>query len=171
MTTIRVLSPAEAEAAIPALADVLIDCVHGGASVGFMAPLSRETAERFWRGIADGVAAGSRILLVAEVDDRIAGTVQVVFAGAENQPHRADVSKMLVHSSARRKGLGAALLRAAETQAKRAGRKVLVLDTHTGSPADALYSSLGWVRVGIIPKYALMPVEGYCDTTFFYRHL
>ncbi|MEQ1614700.1 MAG: GNAT family N-acetyltransferase [Hyphomicrobiaceae bacterium] len=171
MPKVRSLSPAEALAAVPALADVLIDCVHSGASVGFMAPLSRATAEEFWRGVASGVAAGSRILLVAEVDERIAGTVQVVFAGAENQPHRADIAKMLVHGSARRRGLGAALLQAAEAEAKRAGRSVLVLDTHAGSAADHLYASHGWVRVGIIPNYALMPVEGYCDTMFFYRHL
>lgn len=171
MTTPRILSPTEAEAAVPDLADILIDCVHGGASVGFMAPMSRETAEGFWRGVAAGVASGSRILLVAEVGGQIAGTVQVVFAGSENQPHRADVSKMLVHSRARRQGLGAALLRAAEAEAKRAGRTVLVLDTHAGSAAEHLYAGLGWVRVGVIPKFALMPVEGYCDTMYFYRHL
>lgn len=169
--TIRVLSPSEAAEAVPVLADILIDCVHGGASVGFQAPLARDKAEAFWRNVAAGVADGARILIVAESGARMIGTVQVIFAGPENQPHRADVSKMLVHSGARRQGLGAALLRAAEQQAKMAGRRLLVLDTQTGSGAEALYARQGWTRTGIIPGYALMPYGGLCDTTVFFRQI
>ena len=163
----------EASERIAELSAVLIDCVEGGASVSFMAPLTRERADRFWRGVADGVAAGDRLLLVAE--DRssreIVGTVQVVFAGPENQPHRGDVAKMLVHRSARRQGLGALLLRAAEQAALQAGKTLLVLDTVTGSDAERLYGRLGWTRVGVVPDYALWPDGRLCDTTFFYKRL
>jgi GNAT superfamily N-acetyltransferase len=118
---------------------VLIDCVEGGASVSFMAPLSQERADGFWQGVAEGVAAGERILLVAE--DRaggIVGTVQVVLRQPENQPHRADISKMLVHRRARRQGIGAALMQGAEDAARGAGKTVLVLDTVTGSDGERL---------------------------------
>jgi GNAT superfamily N-acetyltransferase len=171
MATIRTLSDAELPDAIPALADVLIDCVHGGASVSFQAPLAREKAEAFWHKVSDAVRAGATRLLVAEVDGRIVGTVQVQFATSENQPHRGDIAKMLVHSAARRLGIAAALMRAAEAEAKQAGRTLLVLDTHTGSAADRLYTRLGWVRVGEIPGYALMPYGGPCDTTYFYKQI
>src|SRR5918997_7026486 len=139
--TVRALSPHEAREQIGALSSVLIDCVEGGASVSFMAPLSQERADGFWQGVAEGVAAGERILLVAE--DRaggIVGTVQVVLRQPENQPHRADISKMLVHRRARRQGIGAALMRAAEEAARAAGKSVLVLDTVTGGDAERLYA-------------------------------
>lgn len=168
---VRVLSAAEARECIPALTDVLMDCVEGGASVSFMAPLTRDRAEAFWRGVADGVGRGERILLVAEDEDGIVGTVQIVFAWPENQPHRADVSKMLVHRRARRRGIGAALMRALEDAARGAGKTVLVLDTVTGSAAERLYEREGWVRVGVVPYFALMPDGTPCDTTFFYKHL
>lgn len=170
---VRPLAADEAGARVAALADVLIDCVEGGASVSFMAPLGRDRAEAFWRGVADGVAAGDRVLLVAERvgDGAIVGTVQVVFAWPENQPHRADVAKMLVRRSARRHGLGARLMAAAESAARAAGRTVLVLDTVTGSDADRLYARLGWVRVGEVPDYALWPDGRRCPTTFFYKAL
>ncbi|MBX3638677.1 MAG: GNAT family N-acetyltransferase [Rubrivivax sp.] len=150
------------------LAEVLVDCVEGGASVSFMAPLAREKALAFWRGVAEGVARGDRVLLVAEDGaGRIAGTVQVVFATPENQPHRADVAKMLVHRRARRRGIAARLLAAAEAAARDAGRHVLVLDTVTGSDAERLYARCGWQRVGVIPDYALMPDGSPCATTYF----
>lgn len=168
---VRMLSSSEAAAAIPALMEVLADCVHGGASVGFMAPLAPATAEAYWRMVAEGVAAGNRLLFVGEHEGRVAGTVQIVFAGPENQPHRADVSKMLVHRRARRAGLGTALLKAAEAEAGRRGRSVLVLDTHTGSAAETLYASQGWQRVGVVPRYAMMPDGAWCDTTYFFKHL
>jgi len=159
------------EREIDALADVLIDCVEGGASVSFMHPLTRERAAAFWRTVADGVAAGERALIVAEDDRGICGTVQLIFALPENQPHRADVAKMLVHRRARRQGLGEALMRAAETVARDCGKTLLVLDAVTDGDAARLYAKLGWVRVGDIPRYALMPMGGYCSTTYFYRDL
>jgi len=155
---------------IDELAAVLIDCVDGGASVSFMQPLTRERAQGFWRGVAAGVEAGDRVLLAAEDDSgTIVGTVQVVWAQAENQPHRGDVAKMLVHRRARRQGLGAALMRAAEAATLAAGRTLLVLDTVTGGDAERLYASLGWQRVGEIPGFALWPQGGPCATTVFYK--
>jgi GNAT superfamily N-acetyltransferase len=154
---------------IAGLADVLIDCVEGDASASFMHPLAREKARAFWSLVADGVAAGERALLIAEDDDGIVGTVQLVFALPENQPHRADLAKMLVHRRARRRGLGAALLQAAEHVARESGKTLLVLDTVTGSDAERLYARRGWVRVGTIPDYALMPRGGLTSTTVYYK--
>jgi GNAT superfamily N-acetyltransferase len=159
------------EAYLAALADLLIDCVEGGASVSFMHPLSRERAVAFWRLVAAGVAAGERALLIAEDAQGLCGTVQLTLALAENQPHRADVSKMLVHRRARRQGVGAALMRAVETAARECGRSLLVLDAVTGGDGARLYERLGWVRAGDIPNYALMPRGGFCSTTIFYREL
>jgi GNAT superfamily N-acetyltransferase len=155
---------------IRGLSDVLIDCVEGGASVSFMLPISRTTADSFWRDVAAGVATGDRIVLVAEDAAGIAGTVQIIFAQPENQPHRADIAKMLVHRRARRRGVGAAMLAAAEDAARSAGKTLLVLDTASGD-AERLYAKLGWQRCGVIPGYALLPQGGLCDTTFFYRAL
>jgi len=170
---VRLLTGEEAAARVAELSAVLVDCVEGGASVGFMAPLAPEKAEGFWRRVAEGVAAGDRLLLVAEdgASGEIVGTVQVVLAVPENQPHRADVAKMLVRRSARRRGLGGALMRAAAEAARGAGKTLLVLDTVTGSDAERLYAGLGWTRVGVVPGYALMPDGRPCDTTFFYRVL
>ena len=159
------------EAQIDQLAGVLIDCVDGGASVSFMHPLSRDRAVAFWRRVAQGVAAGERALLVAEDPDEICGTVQLVFDLPENQPHRADLAKMLVHRRVRRQGLGAALMKAAETAAREYGKTLLVLDAVTGGDAARLYARLGWERVGDIPGYALMPEGGLCSTTVYYRDL
>jgi GNAT superfamily N-acetyltransferase len=156
---------------IEGLVDVLADCVEYGASVSFMHPLTRERAAEFWRGIARAVAAGERVLLVAEDEYGICGTVQLIFALPENQPHRADLAKMLVHRRARQRGVGAALVRAAEQTARECGKTVLVLDTVTGSTADRLYTRLGWQRVGEIPQYALLPQGGLVATTVFYRLL
>lgn len=159
------------EAQIEQLADVLIDCVDGGASVSFMQPFSRERALAFWRMVARGVDAGQRAVLVAEDAHGICGTVQLLLDLPENQPHRADLAKMLVHRRARRQGLGAALVRAAESTALACGRTLLVLDAVTGGDASRLYERLGWVRVGDIPAYALMPQGGLCSTTVYYRDL
>jgi GNAT superfamily N-acetyltransferase len=159
------------EREIQELSDVLIDCVEGGASVSFMLPIKRATAVDFWRGVAAGVGRGERILVVARnAAGQIIGTVQIILAQAENQPHRADIAKMLVHRRARRHGVGAALLAAAESAALGAGKTLLVLDTASGG-AERLYAKLGWQRCGIIPGYALLPGGGLCDTTFFYRTL
>jgi GNAT superfamily N-acetyltransferase len=162
---------AVSERDIQELSDVLIDCVEGGASVSFMLPIARATAVAFWRGVAAGVEQRGRILIAAEDPaGRIVGSVQVIFAQVENQPHRADIAKMLVHRRARRQGIGAALLAAAERESLSAGKTLLVLDTASGD-AERLYAKLGWQRCGVIPGYALLPGGGLCDTTFFYRAL
>jgi GNAT superfamily N-acetyltransferase len=159
------------DAQIDELAGVLIDCVEGGASVSFLHPLTRDRAVAFWRRVAQGVAAGERALLVAEDARGLCGTVQLVLDQPENQPHRADLTKMLVHRRARRRGLGAALMQAAETTARQCGKTLLVLDAVTGGDAARLYERLGWVRVGEIPGYALFPQGGLCSTTVYYRNL
>jgi GNAT superfamily N-acetyltransferase len=159
------------DAQIDKLAGVLIDCVEGGASVSFMHPLPRDRAVAFWRRVAQAVAAGERALLVAEDAQGLCGTVQLVFDLPENQPHRADLAKMLVHRRARRQVLGAALMRAAEATARECGKTLLVLDAVTGGDAARLYERLGWERVGVIPGYALLPQGGLCDTTVYYRNL
>jgi ribosomal protein S18 acetylase RimI-like enzyme len=155
---------------IEALADVLIDCVEGGASVSFMLPITRDKALRFWRGVAQSAARGERVLLVAEEEGRVFGTVQVVIEQPENQPHRGDVSKMLVHRSARKRGVGEALMRAAETAAVESGKSLLVLDTGS-EDAKRLYERCGWQRVGEIPDYALWPQGGYCASVYYYKRL
>jgi GNAT superfamily N-acetyltransferase len=159
------------DADIDGLASVLIDCVEGGASVSFMHPLTRERAVAFWRRVAQGVAGGERALLVAEDAHGLCGTVQLVLDQPENQPHRADLAKMLVHRRARRQGLGAALMRAAEDTARECGKTLLVLDAVTDGDAARLYARLGWQRVGDIPGYALLPKGGLCSTTVFYRNV
>jgi GNAT superfamily N-acetyltransferase len=159
------------ESHIDQLADILIDCVEGGAGVSFMHPLSREAALAFWNRVARGVAAGERALLVAEDSHGLCGTVQLILDMPPNQPHRADVAKMLVHRRARRRGLGEALMRAAEQVARENGRTLLVLDAVTGGDASRLYEKLGWVRAGDIPNYALMPRGGLCSTTYYFRDL
>jgi GNAT superfamily N-acetyltransferase len=158
------------ESDIDQLADVLIDCVDGGASVSFMHPLSREKATAFWRRVADDVTAGRRLLYVASDERGIVGTVQVILEQPENQPHRGDVAKMLVHRRARRRGLGAALIRAAEEGARAAGKTLLVLDT-ASDDAERIYARLGWICVGVVPDFALWPHGGLCPTTFYYRKL
>lgn len=167
---IRRVGADEVDALVEPLADVLIDCVEGGASVSFMWPLSRERALSFWRGVADGVRRGERLLLVAQAQTgHIDGTVQLVLAQPDNQPHRADLAKMLVHRRARRRGLAQALLAAAERAASEVGKRVLVLDTVTGGDAERLYERSGWLRVGVIPDYALMPDGRLCATTYFHK--
>src|SRR5437879_11211761 len=159
------------DALIDGLADVLLDCVEGGASVSFMQPLARDRAVAFWQGVAQDVAAGGRAVLVAEDALGVFATVQLVLHQPENQPHRADLAKMLVHRRARRRGVGAALMRAAEATARECGKTLLVLDAVTGGDAERLYARLGWERVGVIPGYALLPRGGLCSTTVFYRNL
>ncbi len=170
--TVRGIGPNEAAACVDALADVLIDCVEGGASVSFMLPISRMTAVEFWRKVADGVAHGERVLLVAEDEaGQILGTVQVITSQPENQPHRADVAKMLVHRKARRQGIAQQLMVAADDVARAEGKSVLVLDTETGGAAERLYQRAGWQCVGVVPNYALMPDGRLCATTFYYKQL
>jgi GNAT superfamily N-acetyltransferase len=169
---VRRLNATEASARVEALADVLIDCVEGGASVSFMLPLAREKAVAFWRSITEGVARGERVLLIAEDGEgQLLGTVQLVLALPENQPHRGDVAKMLVHRKARRRGIARRLMAAIDGEARKEGRTVLVLDTVTGGDAERIYERAGWQRVGAVPRYALMPTGEFCSTTFFYKHL
>jgi len=167
---IRCLS-AIGEGEIAGLSDVLIDCVEGGASVSFMLPMSRAKADAFWRAASASVARGERLVLVAEdPDGTIVGTVQVILAQPENQPHRGDLAKMLVHRRARRQGIGAALLVAAERAALEAGKTLLVLDT-ASEEAERLYARHGWQRCGQVPDYALWPDGGFCATTIYFKSL
>jgi len=160
-----------ADVPVKGLADLLVDAVSGGASVGFMASLSHEHALTFWHTVAHGVGAGERVLLIAEDETGVCGTVQLILHQPDNQPHRADLAKMLVHRRMRRRGLGAALMRAAEELARECGKSLLVLDAVTGGEAARLYERLGWVRVGDVPRYALMPGGEQCSTTYYYRNL
>ena len=156
---------------IQELSDVLIDCVEGGASVSFMLPMTRGKAEAFWRGASASVARGERFVLAAEdAAGAIVGTVQVILAQPENQPHRGDLAKMLVHRRARRQGIGEALLVAAERRALRTGKTLLVLDT-ASDDAERLYVRRGWQRCGQIPQYALWPDGRPCATTYFFKFL
>jgi GNAT superfamily N-acetyltransferase len=153
------------------LCEVLMDCVEGGASVSFMQPMTLAKASDFWRAVAASLARGERALVVAEDENgAIIGTAQAVWAQPENQPHRADVAKMLVHRRARRLGVGAAVLDAAESAARATGRTLLVLDT-ASADAERLYERRGWQRVGAIPDFALMPDGALCNTVVYYKRL
>jgi GNAT superfamily N-acetyltransferase len=156
---------------IQGLSDVLIDCVEGGASVSFMLPMTRAKAEAFWRRTAASAARGERVVLAAEdAAGEIVGTAQIILEQPENQPHRGDLAKMLVHRRARRRGVGAALLVAAERSALDAGKTLLVLDT-ASDDAERLYGRNGWQSCGQVPGYALLPDGRPCATTFFYKFL
>lgn len=156
---------------IDGLSDVLIDCVEGGASVSFMLPITRAKAQSFWRQMAPSAVRGERVVLVAEdAAGSTIGTVQVIWAEPENQPHRGDLAKMLVHRQARRQGIGGALLAAAERAAAAAGKRLLVLDT-ASAEAARVYARAGWQRCGEIPEYALWPAGGFCTTTVYYKFL
>ncbi|MBK8178663.1 MAG: GNAT family N-acetyltransferase [Planctomycetes bacterium] len=159
------------EREIESLTDLLVDCVEGGASVGFLLPLTRDRAAAFWRKVASAVALGERAVLVALDEQGVCGTVQLILAQMENQPHRADLAKMLVHRRARRRGLGETLMLAAEQLGRESGKTLLVLDAVTDGDAARLYGRLGWVRVGDIPEYALFPRGGTCSTTVFYKQI
>jgi GNAT superfamily N-acetyltransferase len=153
------------------LSDVLVDCVEAGASVSFMLPMTRAKAQTFWRTVAGSAARGERVVLAAEdADGSIVGTAQVILAQPENQPHRGDLAKMLVHRRARRRGIGAALLTAAEQRARDAGKTLLVLDT-ASDDAERLYARGGWQRCGAIPHYALLPDGTPCATTIYFKFL
>ena len=171
MVEIRRLSAAEGRQNSGALADVLLDCVGGGASVSFMASLSRREAEAFFEKVVEGVERGERILLAAFGDSELLGTVHIVTATPPNQPHRADVAKLLVRRSARGQGIAKRLMEEAEEASRSAGKTLLVLDTVTGGDAERLYLRMGWTKAGIIPNYALFPDGRPCDTTIFWKEL
>lgn len=168
---IRVLNFDEAKAAIPALAEILSDCINGGASVGFMAPCEPEGFIPYWNRIANEVDAGDTVLLIAEHRDEIIGTVQLGLSQMPNQLHRTDLKKLLIHRKARGLGLARNLMETAEQEARSHRKTLICLDTATGSPAEAIYTHLGWERVGVIPNYALYPDGTPCATTLFYKGL
>ncbi|MCC7267502.1 MAG: GNAT family N-acetyltransferase [Caulobacteraceae bacterium] len=170
MPQIRKLTPDEVETAAPALADLLLDCVAGGASIGFMDGMTAAEAAGFWRAVAGAAASDGRVVLVAEDETGLLGTVQMIPAAMPNQPHRFDIAKMQVDRRARRQGIGEALMRAAEAAALAQGRTVGVLDT-ADATAARLYERCGWTRVGEIPAYALLPNGELCGTTFSYLRL
>jgi len=171
MVRITALGPDEARRHLAPLANILVDCVEGGASVSFMAPFSQVEAERFWQTVIAGLETGDRILLAAFDDDVMVGTVQMLTAMPPNQPHRAEVAKLLVARSARGKGIGAALMKALEQHARAAGKTHLMLDTVTGGDAERLYQRLNWTRAAVIPKYAMFPDGRWGDTTIFWKLL
>jgi len=166
---VRRLAGAELEEHLDELAAVLADCVDGGASVSYLAPFSPAQARAELEGMAAEVGRGRRLLLAAFDGGRVLGTVQVILALPPNQPHRGEIAKLLVHRSARRRGVARLLMEHAESEARAEGKTLLVLDTVTGDPAERLYERLGWTRVGVIPGYALYPDGRPCDTTVFWK--
>ncbi|MBT1726673.1 GNAT family N-acetyltransferase [Enterobacter quasimori] len=169
---IKTLSRDDILSHIDALADILENCVNGGASVSFMLPFGHDKARTFWRGIAESVGRHERtVLACVDEQDGIIGTVQLITDQPENQPHRADVAKLLVHEKARRKGAAMALMETLEVIAREKGLSVLVLDTSTGSGAETFYQRAGWKKVGEIPCYALMPDGAMTATSVFYKFL
>ena len=166
------LSAQEIITRIDQLSDVLADCVNGGASVSFMLPFQPETARAFWQKMARSVALGERVVLAAvDAQDVVIGTAQLIIDLPENQPHRGEVAKLLVHSRGRRQGIALALMSELENIAGEGGKRLLVLDTATGSGAEQFYQRSGWQRAGVIPDFALMPDGEVCSTTLFYKSL
>jgi ribosomal protein S18 acetylase RimI-like enzyme len=169
--TIERLDEESGRAVIPALAETLVDCVEGGASVSFLAPLSLAKAAEFWRGVVESAARGERALLIARDPGGAArGTVQLILSQPENQPHRADIAKLLVHRRFRRAGAGERLMREVERVARAEGKTLLVLDT-ASAEAERLYGRLGWNLCGVIPAYALNPDRTLCDTRVYWKSL
>jgi len=168
--SIEALARPASEKDIQALAAVLVDAVEGGASVSFMMPLSREEAASWWRSTLASLPERGAVL-VAREDGEIAGTVMLQPAWAPNQPHRAEVAKLLVHRRVRRQGAGVALMAAIEAEAVAAGFRLLTLDAVRGDNGDRLYRRIGWTEVGVIPGYALYPDGRLCDTVIFYKRL
>ncbi|MDY7228143.1 GNAT family N-acetyltransferase [Hyalangium rubrum] len=168
---IRFVDATEAESYREALVELLRDAVDGGASVGFLPPLEESEARAYWEGVREDLVAGRRSLALAWVEGRVAGTAQLVEAGKANARHRAEVSRVLVHSAFRRRGLGAALMRAVEARAREQGKRTLVLDTREGDSAERLYQSLGWIRVGVIPEYARNGAGTLDGTAVYYKLL
>lgn len=168
---IRRLAPADLDKQLDALADVLVDCVAGGASVSYMWPFSHADARAAFEGFAAEVERGRRLILAAFADGELVGTVQVILAVPPNQPHRGEIAKLLVHRSARGRGIARLLMERAEEEARREGKALLVLDAVTNGDAARLYERLGWTTVGVVPGYALFPDGRPCDTTIFWKSL
>jgi ribosomal protein S18 acetylase RimI-like enzyme len=168
---VETLGPPVATAELPALVEILRDTVAGGASVGFLPPLSADEALAYWHTVIAALRDGSRrLLVVRDEGGRVVGTVQLDLATRPNGLHRAEVAKLMVHRAARRRGLGRALMLAAEAEARRLRRTTLVLDTRQGDPSELLYRSLGWTCAGTIPRYA-RSAGGALDTTAIYYRL
>ena len=165
------IAAAAATAAIPRLSSILIACVAGGAGVSFLHPLAPETARKFWQGTVAKIAAGTHVLLAAWSGGVLAGTVTLAMDMPENQPHRAEVAKLLVDPTIRRKGLARALMTRLEQEAERAGRPMLMLDTQAGGAAELLYRSMGWIELGVMPGHALLIDGTLGDTAFFWKRL
>ena len=168
---VRRLDVNEVREHLDALAGVLHDCVAGGASVSYLAPFSHEEALAAFESFVAEAEQGRRLLLAAFAGPDLVGTVQVILALPPNQPHRAEIAKLLVHRSARRRGIAELLMEGAEAEARAEGKTLLVLDAVTGDAAARLYARLGWTRVGEIPGYALYPDGRPCDTTIFWKAL
>jgi GNAT superfamily N-acetyltransferase len=170
---VRVLSVEKARAAIPRLAEILIDAVAAGAGVSFLHPLSKVDAEAYWQNQIADVEAGKTFILVCEEEkaSTFAGTVMLQKAWAQNQPHRADVVKLLVHSNAQRKGVASALMLAAERKAVELGLKLITFDAVAGGGAEKFYRTMGYTPVGVIPGYAYSGNGKLDDTMFFYKAL
>ena len=168
---IRRLASVELQEQLDGLAGVLFDCVAGGASVRYMAPFSHEQARGAFEAVALEVEQGRRVLLAAFAKEELVGTVQVLLAMQPNSPHRAEIQQLLVHRSARRRGIAQLLMGRAEAEARAEGKTLLALDTVTGDAAERLYERLDWNRVGVIPGYALYPDGRPCDTTIFWKSL
>jgi GNAT superfamily N-acetyltransferase len=171
VTEVRTLDPDTAARERDALAEILADCIAGGASVGFMPPFTVADARRWWDGVIAAVAENRTVLLGAYADGELLGTVQLSLDGPCNQRHRGDVKKLLVHRRARSRGLGAALMHSLEAEARRHGLTLLTLDTCSGSEAERLYQRQGWTRAGVIPGYALWPDGRPCDTIIFWKRI
>jgi GNAT superfamily N-acetyltransferase len=168
--TVERLSADAAAAAVPELAEVLAECVEAGASVSFMAPFDRTEAVAHFEAAARDVAAGRRVVLAARDGERVVGTVQVLLTMPPNQPHRGEIAKLLVRPSARRQGIAQRLMEHAEAEARAEGKTLLLLDT-ASDVAERLYERLGWIRLGVVPDFALLPDGRPCDTTFFWKRL
>jgi len=169
---IRRLDALSARRHLDDLADLLVDSVEGGASVSFIAPLAHYEARDWFAGVLHEMDLGRRVVLAAFLEDRLVGCAQLVLSWQSNATHRAEVQKMLVHRSARRRGIGARLMRQLEVEARALGRTLLTLDTETGSDAEHLYAHLGWTKVGVIPDYAMRPDRsGLRPTSLWYRRL
>ena len=168
---ISLLSSSEAEARIEELAGLLINVVDGGASVGFLPPLTRAQAVAYWRDVVDAMRAGTRILIAAVKDDRLLGSVQLALETRANGDHRAELIKLMVDASARRRGVARLLIAEVEAAATARNRTLLLMDTRKGSEAERLFDSLGYVRFGEVPEYARSSDGRLHTTSFFYREL
>ncbi|MBL8148990.1 MAG: GNAT family N-acetyltransferase [Blastocatellia bacterium] len=168
MVNIRLISSTQ-ESAIEGLCHLLIDVVNGGASVGFLAPLSTKTALNYWQDLFSKQLNNGLLLWIAELEGKIIGSVQLQLCNKENARHRAEIQKLFVLSNHRGKGVSSKLMQAAESFAYSNGRTLLVLDTESGSVAESIYKHLGWQKVGEIPDYAASPDGKLHATSYFFK--